>query len=725
MATYYECYDDYDDPGYSPTWFSQPELVYVADPYDEHITPYDGNSTSQSYEGYDGPEYEDESFAIPSYEAQGYVDAEEPDDGCMRTAYGEPGYWEEYHRRRYAILYGPDSEEEGDTQGVSERDEDLVVDPAAAYDDPDSSGEYGAAGAMEELNLNGDEDEEAWREMWERGPPPGENELAWADAMEVWRQRLELDPSYGEDGGSEVQAVNGHLDVDTQHAPEELADAYVEEAPLDDVPAQLTLEELQSLYDSGGVPEEDREECARLLEELWACELEHQRLQAAGYVWDEELGEYVHPDGSDSSEEYDAQENDLVGIQEHADAYSAAHVLDLPLTALAGAPTPSFVSDSIPPPELPKHQATPRRRSPKPAKLKSPLELHKRRHRMILPAHRQLPPPLPHGLRSRLQRWPNKGRTKLTKKAKRDPPPHVAPVASSARSPAVVTSPASMNPAPSATPPPVVDDSRCSLATASIAAVDVPNPDDPTKPPNTHPAAHTSASVSPSAPVHAPATTTVLRVALLPYRPLCFALPLPPLGPSPTDASWRAATDTPGFEAPTFDDSDWATAYVFGSYDMGPSKITAGKTAALTPAEVACEGVTEPVCRCAAVCDESAPRETVRSELECSADARNVEFLSAVPGEGCVCRTTRGPYFCGVPADEEAVQMCYDRTDGAGQRDVQCYVKCSGDFVATDQKTFMQAHAELEALVGKHMAAMKNTTPRRACPYKAANLTPP
>ncbi|KAJ7088059.1 hypothetical protein B0H15DRAFT_842256, partial [Mycena belliarum] len=218
MATYYEYYHEYDEPCYSPPSFNHPELAYDADPYygEYHGEAYDDNTTSASYEHCDGPEYEDDPSDFRSH---GALDAEESDNGCMQTAYGEPGYWEEYHRRRYAILYGSDSGEGEDTPGVSGRDGDFVVDPAAAYDDPNLSGEYGAAGAMEELNLNGDGDQEAWREMWERGPLPGEDELAWAEAMEVWRQQLESDPSYGEDGGSEVQAVNEHLDVDTQHAP--------------------------------------------------------------------------------------------------------------------------------------------------------------------------------------------------------------------------------------------------------------------------------------------------------------------------------------------------------------------------------------------------------------------------------------------------------------------------------------------------------------------------
>ncbi|KAJ7160538.1 hypothetical protein C8R43DRAFT_1176771 [Mycena crocata] len=364
----------------------------------------------------------------------------------------------------------------------------------------------------------------AWRELWERGPSIGENELAWAEAMDAWRQRIEA--SAYEDESIVKDLTPAAVEEGPICAPSPI---YVEPT-LDEAPP-MTLEELQAAYDRGEIPEEDRVECARMLGELWACELEDQRLIAAGYVWDDELGEYVHPDGSDSSEEYDAEEEDVVWVQ-HAD------VPDLPLTTLAGAHTPSFSSHHTPLPELPKHQLAPRRRFPRSAKLKSPLAFRN----------------LPRAPRSKLRRRPNKGRTTVTNNVKRDLPPHRALVVSSAQTPpaiVAVKSPASIDPAPSATPPPVVDDSRCSLATVSIAAVAVLDPKDPVppdiptslaaaltdnhlvpdaviiprkpEPPNIRLAAATSSSVSSSVPVRISVTDTVLRVAV--PKPPKIAIP--------------------------------------------------------------------------------------------------------------------------------------------------------------------------------------------------------
>ncbi|KAJ7473505.1 hypothetical protein FB451DRAFT_1134011 [Mycena latifolia] len=160
-----------------------------------------------------------------------------------------------------------------------------------------------------------------------------------------------------------------------------------------------------------------------------------------------------------------------------------------------------------------------------------------------------------------------------------------------------------------------------------------------------------------------------------------------------TDASWRADLQAnPGFEALLVDDSSWSTAYIIGNYNVAP---WAGvSTGTLDPEAVKCDGVKKTACKCGTVCN--GPSETVKSELECSADAGNVEYLSAVPGEGCVCKSTPGPYYCGVPAgDDNAVQMCSDKVDSAGNRDVKCYVKCNAGFIAQDQNTCVKPAPQL------------------------------
>ncbi|KAJ6475130.1 hypothetical protein C8R47DRAFT_1076176 [Mycena vitilis] len=152
-----------------------------------------------------------------------------------------------------------------------------------------------------------------------------------------------------------------------------------------------------------------------------------------------------------------------------------------------------------------------------------------------------------------------------------------------------------------------------------------------------------------------------------------------------TDPSWRVDNGaTTGFETLSFDDSVWATSYVTGNYDRAPSTITSTLTATLDPENVKCEGLKTTTCKCGTVCDAPSPgSETVKSEFECSADAENPEYLSAVPGEGCVL----------AKGDDDAEQMCSDRTDNAGNRDIKCFVQCSAGFVAKDQNTCVKPGA--------------------------------
>ncbi|KAJ7726741.1 hypothetical protein B0H16DRAFT_262914 [Mycena metata] len=166
-----------------------------------------------------------------------------------------------------------------------------------------------------------------------------------------------------------------------------------------------------------------------------------------------------------------------------------------------------------------------------------------------------------------------------------------------------------------------------------------------------------------------------------------------------TDASWRVDGSVPaGFETLAFDDSAWATAYVITPY--GQSLWTRFGT---LPPSAQCQPASSPPCACKGEC----PRpdgETgasfagifvfplynlifrqVKSELECSAEADTMEYLSAVPGEGCVCKSTSGPYFCGSPVgDDDAVQMCSDKISN-GNRETKCYPLCSEGFTAKDK----------------------------------------
>ncbi|KAJ6539797.1 hypothetical protein DFH09DRAFT_69049 [Mycena vulgaris] len=312
MAVYYDEYGDY-APG--PAAFDHPDFSY---------DPETGYSDAPAYDTFYGDaQYDpDEPQCYEPCEEYGfghadcypgdpqvleraeYVETSYGDAECMEIAYGEPGYWEEYHRRRYEIIHGLDFEEGAESPYVSENDGDvggadlsegLYDEVAVEAADVDAE----AAGLLAD-------EVEAWEVMWERGPRVGQNELAWAEEMEEWRQRLEMGADHEE--GDTDDPDQGPI------LPTSFLDAPAVSFPADvahNVAVPPTLEELQAMWDHGEIPEEDRAECARLLGELWVCELEDQRLLTAGYSWDEETGEYVHPDETYSSSNCDDDEDDL------------------------------------------------------------------------------------------------------------------------------------------------------------------------------------------------------------------------------------------------------------------------------------------------------------------------------------------------------------------------------------------------------------------------------
>ncbi|KAJ7815463.1 hypothetical protein B0H13DRAFT_1924163 [Mycena leptocephala] len=189
MAVYYDEYGDY---AYENEFLDHPELAYDADPH--HCDAGYFLAPADYYESCDEYSYRDAHPTFDNCEpyassGSGYKDVEKTNAGCMRIAYGEPGYWEEYQRRRYEIIYGADSGEEADTL---EDDAEPALDAAAAddpYEEPDELHEY----AVEVARIPCVEEDAAaaWVAMWERGSLVGENELAWAEAMDAWRQNIE------------------------------------------------------------------------------------------------------------------------------------------------------------------------------------------------------------------------------------------------------------------------------------------------------------------------------------------------------------------------------------------------------------------------------------------------------------------------------------------------------------------------------------------------------
>ncbi|KAJ7503456.1 hypothetical protein B0H11DRAFT_1985617 [Mycena galericulata] len=84
-----------------------------------------------------------------------------------------------------------------------------------------------------------------------------------------------------------------------------------------------------------------------------------------------------------------------------------------------------------------------------------------------------------------------------------------------------------------------------------------------------------------------------------------------------------------------------------------------------------------------------------KSELECGTDAGAIQYLSADPNGGCMCKDVQDSTFCGVAfGDLDAEMMCFDTTDLGGNREVKCAVKCSDKFTAKDKNTCEPSEVE-------------------------------
>ncbi|KAJ7123906.1 hypothetical protein C8R46DRAFT_1050302 [Mycena filopes] len=140
MAVYYQYFDEY---GHELAPASDFDCDYDSrDNYDDYDTstpyidyypashdPYP--SADDNYPQDDGYLPGDDNYHQAMVTAGEYdtplvsVDA---DDRCMEISYGEAGYWEEYHRRRYEIIYGEDS------VPVAESELEELVAPTASAD---------------------------------------------------------------------------------------------------------------------------------------------------------------------------------------------------------------------------------------------------------------------------------------------------------------------------------------------------------------------------------------------------------------------------------------------------------------------------------------------------------------------------------------------------------------------------------------------------------------
>jgi hypothetical protein len=267
MAEYYDHYDDYDDHYPYPNASTSPEPLYPDSDgfhYDHwhHLHPADHYTyTDDPQLGYEYADDGDDPYAFAEVYADGSAgytaDADEvadvadydaqhipygvdhdmynsdhppyEDDGTMTLEYGQPGYWEEYHRRRDEILYGtPPTPHLPDVyfshEGLPEPAEERVCGEEAT---------------------------------WE-----AEEELQYAEAC-----------AYS--AAAHVKAEELALEPDAEPAP---------------VPS---IEDLEAAYVRGELQEHEVDAWLEVIKEMREIEEEERRIAAEGYFWDEETGDYV------------------------------------------------------------------------------------------------------------------------------------------------------------------------------------------------------------------------------------------------------------------------------------------------------------------------------------------------------------------------------------------------------------------------------------------------
>ncbi|KAJ7934531.1 hypothetical protein B0H13DRAFT_2305624 [Mycena leptocephala] len=461
-------YDEYGELHHSA--YAHPDFYDGFDLYDDQpaceageIPYYDEPAYSEDapagyYEDLPTGYCENAPAASADYDA-GFPDGygcgavENVDDGCM-----------------YEIIYGSDSTGiEGDEIADASDDCDEFARNATAVEDLNRSHELTLESADEvdsataSVALGGGEEHAAlaWSEYWEQRPLPGENELAGAELMEGGPLSIEADaPNEVPPAPFEPEPICTPISM------------YVKEE-LETASPAPTLEELQTSYDCGEIPQEYREECANILADQWEFELEDQQLLDAGYVWNEEMGEYVQ------SVETELPDNSIGEYALSVPHLNSILVRDV-LQIASIPPRPVFVA--------PSHRVNnPQRRTARPAFYKAPT----RRFSPTPPRLWRRPPAArfagqsrPFFPRSQPPRHSRVSADRDTKK--RNQPPNLPRVTSAPSPSASIRTPANVvatiGPASRATPPAVADNSRCSLDTVPLVAADVHAQKEPVPP---------------------------------------------------------------------------------------------------------------------------------------------------------------------------------------------------------------------------------------------------
>ncbi|KAJ6601910.1 hypothetical protein DFH09DRAFT_1355163 [Mycena vulgaris] len=112
-----------------------------------------------------------------------------------------------------------------------------------------------------------------------------------------------------------------------------------------------------------------------------------------------------------------------------------------------------------------------------------------------------------------------------------------------------------------------------------------------------------------------------------------------------------------------------------------------------------CKNVGPKESKCGIICDAPAyklsddgldcvlaVKDVEMKEDECS-DAGGGQYMSAVPGQGCVCLDTPGPYWCKPATPDIGTPMCSDKTTAAKGRVIECLITdCPVGFTAKGAK---------------------------------------
>ncbi|KAJ6544745.1 hypothetical protein B0H10DRAFT_1970065 [Mycena sp. CBHHK59/15] len=261
MASYYDYFN------YGPADYNPPEPTYY-DPepsYDPEPEYYDPE-----------PPYDDDV----SYDNQDYADA--PMDEIYED-YG-PVRMPTYPRTTRRILrrrgwrcgYEADYLVQGGNEDLLEDEQSPVEDTFAYTAHVEAPCAFADVLEAEGIYCP---DAVAWADEWVHGPPSGECVATWE---------------------SEIR---------NPESPSQLTDAEaLSPAPPHVLWMADHLDAMQYALQQGHVPDDERAQYAQTLAELCADQLADERVQAAGWIWDEEHGDYWHPDHG-----YTADDPELAG----------------------------------------------------------------------------------------------------------------------------------------------------------------------------------------------------------------------------------------------------------------------------------------------------------------------------------------------------------------------------------------------------------------------------